>query len=109
LTRENGNKQNDITKEEFLEWTKSVWKIQPESAKKIGHPAPFPVELPYRCIKLYTFRGDVVLEPFMGSGTTAIACLMTGRHFVGIEINPKYVELAKKRIRGFKAQKKLKT
>ncbi len=107
LKRERGNKQDDITKEEFLEWTKSVWKIQPESAKRVGHPAPFPVELPYRCIKLYSFRGDVVLDPFIGSGTTAIACLMTGRHFVGIDINPDYVKLAKNRIKEFTAQRSL--
>lgn len=71
---------------EFLEWTKSVWTFPPAQAKKIGHPAPFPVELPLRLIKLYTFKGEVVLDPFMGSGTTAIAALMTERHFVGYEI-----------------------
>ncbi|MDT7879166.1 MAG: site-specific DNA-methyltransferase [Candidatus Caldarchaeales archaeon] len=65
---------------------------------KIGHPAPFPVELPYRLIQLYTFEGEVVLDPFIGSGTTAIAALKTGRVFVGYDINPDYVALAKQRL-----------
>ena len=87
-----------MSKEEFLEYTKSVWYFPAESAKKVGHPAPFPVELPYRLIKLYTYTKEVVLDPFMGSGTTAVAAIRTGRHFVGYEINPDYVELARKRI-----------
>jgi site-specific DNA-methyltransferase (adenine-specific) len=68
------------------------------SAKKVGHPAPFPVELPYRLVQLYTFRGDVVLDPFMGSGSTAIAALRAERHYVGYEINPEYRQLANARI-----------
>ena len=87
-----------ITKEEFLEYTRSVWKFPPESAKRVGHPAPFPEELPYRCIQLYTFKGDVVLDPFAGAGTTCVAAARTGRHFIGIEINPEYAEIAKKRV-----------
>ena len=71
-------KENTISKEQFMEWTKSVWSFTPESAKKIGHPAPFPVELPYRLIQLYTYTGDVVFDPFMGSGTTALAALKPG-------------------------------
>jgi len=91
-------RKSTITKEEFLEFTKSVWTFSAESAKKIGHPAPFPIELPYRCIQLYTFENEVVLDPFMGSGQTAIAALMTNRFYVGYEINEEYVKLANKRI-----------
>ncbi len=87
-----------IRKEEFLEYTKSVWHFPPVSAKKIGHPAPFPVELPYRLIQLYTFAGEVVLDPFMGSGQTALAAIRTGRHFVGYETVAEYVALAHERI-----------
>ncbi len=93
------NKEDTITREEFLEFTKSVWYIKPEMAKKIGHPAPFPIELPYRLIQLYSFKGDVVLDPFMGSGQTALACLKTGRFYIGYEINKDYIRLAEKRIR----------
>jgi DNA modification methylase len=91
-----------ITKEQFIKWTKSVWTMNPESAKKVGHPAPFPVELPFRLIQLYTFRGDIVLDPFMGSGTTAIAALKAKRKYIGYEINPDYVRLAERRIALFK-------
>ena len=97
--RQNPNKrENTISKEEFLEFTKSVWTFPTESARKIGHPAPFPLELPYRLIQLYSFKDDVVLDPFMGSGQTAIAALKSGRHFIGYEINPEYVALANARI-----------
>jgi len=87
-----------ITAEEFLEFTKSVWRFGAEPATKVGHPAPFPVELPYRCIQLYTYAGEVVLDPFMGSGTTAVAALKTGRRYVGYEVDPAYCRLAEKRI-----------
>ncbi len=100
--RENPNKrESTISKEEFLEFTKSVWSFPAVSAKRIGHPAPFPEELPYRCIQLYTFKGEVVLDPFMGSGQTAIAAIKSGRHYVGYEINEGYVKLAEKRIKDF--------
>jgi site-specific DNA-methyltransferase (adenine-specific) len=92
-------RENTITKEQFLEYTKSVWAFTAESAKKIGHPAPFPVELPHRCIQLYTYSNEVVLDPFMGSGQTAIAALKSGRCFVGYEVSKVYTRLAKKRIR----------
>ncbi|MCS7205539.1 MAG: site-specific DNA-methyltransferase [Leptospiraceae bacterium] len=95
------DKKDTLTKEEFLNYTKSVWHIKPESAKKIGHPAPFPVELPVRLIKLFSYTQDVVLDPFMGSGQTAIASLMTNRYYVGYEIHPEYVELANIRIKEF--------
>jgi site-specific DNA-methyltransferase (adenine-specific) len=92
-------REDTITKEQFLEYTKSVWAFTAESAKKIGHPAPFPVELPHRCIQLYTYSSEVVLDPFMGSGQTAIAALKSGRCFVGYEVSREYTRLAKKRIR----------
>jgi DNA modification methylase len=91
-------KENTITRDQFLEWTKSVWTMNPESARKVGHPAPFPVELPYRLIQLYTFKGEVVLDPFMGSGSTALAALQSERKFIGYEIDPEYVKLAGERI-----------
>jgi DNA modification methylase len=69
----------------------------PESAKKIGHPAPFPIELPYRLIQLYTFKGDIVLDPFIGSGTTAIAALKADRKYIGYDNDPEYVKLAEER------------
>ncbi len=94
-------KEDDITKDEFLEATQSVWRFNPESARKIGHPAPFPLELPRRLIKLYSFTQDIVLDPFMGSGTTALAALMLGRSFIGYEINEEYVNLANFRIKNF--------
>jgi site-specific DNA-methyltransferase (adenine-specific) len=93
-----GDRPSTILRDEFLEWTKSVWTFPAEPARKVGHPAPFPVELPYRLIQLYTFAGDVVLDPFMGSGQTALAALKANRHYVGYEINPDYVALARKRI-----------
>ena len=92
-------RKSTISKAEFLEFTKSVWTFPTVSASKIGHPAPFPVELPYRLIQLYCFESEVVLDPFMGSGQTAISALNAGRHYVGYEINPQYVELANTRIR----------
>lgn len=87
-----------ITKDEFMEATLSIWKIPPASAKRIGHPAPFPVELPLRLIHLYTYLGDTVLDPFIGSGTTAVAAAISGRHYVGYDIDPSYLALAGDRI-----------
>ena len=105
--RESKGKKDTITREEFLEFTKSVWRFPPESARKVGHPAPFPEELPYRCIQLYTFEGDVVLDPFVGSGTTCVAALKTGRHYIGIDIKEEYVKIAERRIREIVAARKL--
>jgi modification methylase len=96
--RKRKKKENTISREEFLEWTKSVWTFPAVSARKIGHPAPFPEELPHRLIQLYTFKGDVVLDPFAGSGTTCLAALKDERHFAGYEINPDYLALAQKRL-----------
>jgi len=96
--RNSKNRENTITKEQFMEWTKSIWTMKAESARRIGHPAPFPEELPYRLIQLYTFKDDIILDPFMGSGTTAIAALQSKRKYVGYDICEQYVELAQKRI-----------
>ncbi len=90
--------ENSISKEEFLEATTSVWNIKPASARRIGHPAPFPVELPRRLIELYTFQGDLVLDPFIGSGSTAVAAIETGRHYIGYDTEAAYVEIARGRI-----------
>jgi len=92
-------RESTISKEEFLEFTKSVWEFASESARKMGHPAPFPIEMPYRLIQLYTFSNEVVLDPFMGSGQTALAALKSGRHFTGYEVNEEYLKLAMDRIR----------
>lgn len=105
FSRKKAEGKNDtITREQFMEWTKSVWLMNPESAKKVGHPAPFPVELPYRLIQLYTYTEDIILDPFMGSGTTAIAALKSGRKYVGYEIDPAYIKLAEERIAPYKLQ-----
>ena len=93
---------DNISKEEFIEWTKSVWTMNPERAKRIGHPAPFPEELPNRLIKLFSFTNDIVIDPFMGSGTTAIAAIKNNRNFVGYEINEEYINLANNRIENLK-------
>ena len=84
-------RQNSIGRDDFLENTKSIWRFPAASAKKANHPAPFPVELPLRLIHLYSFVGDTVLDPFMGSGTTAEAAVQAGRHYVGYEIDEEYV------------------
>lgn len=92
------NMKSTISKEEFIELTKSIWSFNAESATRVGHPAPFPLELPLRCIKLYTFEGENVLDPFMGSGTTALASMLLNRHYIGYDISKDYVDLAQKRI-----------
>ncbi|MHB1680809.1 MAG: DNA-methyltransferase [bacterium] len=91
-------KQNTIAKEQFMEWTKSIWTMKAESARRIGHPAPFPEELPFRLIQLYSFKDDIILDPFMGSGTTAAAALKSERKFIGYDINQEYINLAERRI-----------
>jgi site-specific DNA-methyltransferase (adenine-specific) len=90
--------ESDIEGEEFMEATLSVWNIPPESAKKVGHPAPFPVELAARVIKLYSYVEDVVLDPFVGSGTTCLAAKQLKRHYVGVDIAPEYCELSERRL-----------
>lgn len=93
-----GSGISDITKDEFLEWTNGVWNFVGESKSRVGHPAPFPIELPRRCIKLFSFVGDIILDPFLGSGTTLIACAITGRMGIGVEIDESYCKLAKERL-----------
>ena len=90
--------ESTISKEEFLASTLDVWEIRPERARRVQHPAPFPVELPERFIQLYTYRGDVVLDPFLGSGSTAVAAARTGRRYVGYDLDPAYVEIAAARV-----------
>lgn len=106
--RERENKDNTISKEQFIEWTKSIWTINAESAKRIGHPAPFPEELPYRLIQLYSFKGDYVIDPFIGSGTTAVSAIKSERYYVGYELSDKYVKLAENRISPLLQQMKMK-
>jgi site-specific DNA-methyltransferase (adenine-specific) len=100
------NKKNTISKEQFMEWTKSIWTMNSESARRIGHPAPFPEELPYRLIQLYSFTNDIILDPFIGSGTTGVAALKTDRFYIGYDTDEKYIKLAEKRLEPFKAQMK---
>jgi site-specific DNA-methyltransferase (adenine-specific) len=91
--------ENTITKEEFFEATLDVWEIRPEHARRVGHPAPFPVELPERLLRLYTYKDDVVLDPFIGSGSTAVAAARNHRQYVGYDTDADYVELANERVR----------
>ena len=88
------------TNDEFLDATLDVWRFAPESARRVSHPAPFPVELPERLIHLYTYEGDAVLDPFCGSGTTLVAAARTGRHGIGVDTDPEYVALANERVKG---------
>jgi len=97
-------RESTISRQEFLEFTKSVWTFPAEPAQAIGHPAPFPVELPYRLIQLYTFEEEVIIDPFIGSGQAAIAAIKTNRHYVGYDISEEYVKLAEKRIKQFLLQ-----
>lgn len=91
--------ESTVPADEFMEATLDVWEIAPESATRVNHPAPFPVALVERCIHLYSFAGDLVLDPFMGSGSTAVAARRTGRHFLGFDTDPAYVALAHERVR----------
>jgi modification methylase len=95
-------RQSTISRDEFLELTKSIWTFPAVSARSVGHPAPFPVELPHRIIQLYTFEHEVVLDPFIGSGQTAIAAIKGNRHYIGYEVDSDYIRLAGKRINQFR-------
>lgn len=106
-SRDRNEKTDTITNDEFMELTKSIWEFPSVSARKVGHPAPFPEELPRRLIQLYTLKGDIILDPFMGSGQTAIAAVKSGRHYVGYEVDKEYCELAKKRVTEVINQSKL--
>ncbi|HUP68343.1 MAG TPA: site-specific DNA-methyltransferase [Acidimicrobiales bacterium] len=90
--------QSWISNDEFLEATLDVWDIPSESARRVQHPAPFPVELPERLINLYTFRGDLVVDPFMGSGSTLVAAARTGRCYAGYDLDERYVAIARQRV-----------
>lgn len=90
--------ETDLTKEEFVSWSLAKWSFTGENLKRVGHPAAFPLELPIRCIKLFSWKDSIVYDPFMGSGTTAIACLRTSRNYIGSEISEEYVQLSEKRI-----------
>ncbi len=107
IIEEKEDKEDTITRDQFIQWTKSVWQMSTESAKKVGHPAPFPEELPYRLIQLYSFKGDVVLDPFIGSGTTAISAIKSERVFIGYDISEEYIELAKSRLEPYLFQGEL--
>jgi len=98
FARRADGRKSTVSREEFLELTKSVWTFGSESAKRVGHPAPYPVELPRRLIQLYSFEGDIILDPFCGSGSTCIAALQTRRGFVGYEKSDSYTKLAEQRI-----------
>jgi len=93
-----GSKKSDISREEFMEWTNGLWTFNGERKTKIGHPAPFPIELPLRCMKLFSFVGDTVLDPFMGSGSTLVATSLCNRKGIGIEVDHHYCEIAAARI-----------
>lgn len=102
----NDTKRDSIGRDDFLEFTQSVWRFPAASARRARHPAPFPVELPRRLIQLYSFVGDVVLDPFMGSGTTAIAALSTGRRYIGYELDRRYAEISETRIGAYRAARR---
>ena len=91
-------KKDTIERDDFIEWTRSIWTFSAVNAKNIGHPAPFPTELPHRLINLYSYEGDVILDPFIGSGTTAIAAIQNNRKYIGYDIKQEYIDLSEKRI-----------
>ncbi len=98
--RRERDRHPDIARDEFVEWTNAVWTFSGERATRVGHPAPFPVELPRRLVKLFSYREDLVLDPFLGSGSTLLACRETGRRGIGVEIDPAYCALAARRLDG---------
>ncbi|WP_407380159.1 DNA-methyltransferase [Methanobrevibacter sp.] len=97
------SKMDTISKDDFIQWTKSIWTFPAVNAKRIGHPAPFPVELPHRLINLYSYENDVVLDPFCGSGTTCLAAIQNNRNYIGYDINKDYIDLSKRRISNHKS------
>ncbi len=101
LNREKNGKEDSIAKDEFIQLTKSIWSFPTASAKRIGHPAPFPEELPRRLIQFYTFKEDIILDQFMGGGQTALAALKCGRNYVGYDISEEYCKLAETRIKDY--------
>lgn len=93
--------ESTIARAGFLDWTKSIWEFPAESARRVGHPAPFPVQLPLRLIQLYSHSDDVVLDPFMGSGSTALACVQTNRKWIGYDVSKQYCDLTDHRIANY--------
>jgi site-specific DNA-methyltransferase (adenine-specific) len=93
-------RRGDITRDEFLAWTLGHWTFAGANPRRVGHPAPFPEELPRRLIKLYSYPGDLVMDPFSGSGTTLVAAKRLGRRSVGIEINPRFCDLTVRNVQG---------
>lgn len=93
-----GSKKSTIDENDFKEWTNGLWTFNGESKKKIGHPAPFPTQLPHRCIQLFSYEGDTVLDPFLGSGSTIVASYQDDRKGIGIEIDTGYCEIAINRL-----------
>ncbi len=91
--------KSTISRDDFMRDTLSIWEMRPESARRVGHPAPFPEELPERLINLYSFEGDLILDPFMGSGTTCVAAKKLGRDYVGFDTNPDYCIIAHERLK----------
>jgi DNA modification methylase len=98
FTRPAQGRVSTIEREDFLAWTKSIWAIASVSARQIGHPAPFPEELPRRLIQLYTFQGEVILDPFCGAGSTCVAAMRAGRTFIGYDVERRYLALAHDRL-----------
>jgi len=98
FSREGSKRESTIERDDFLAWTKSIWTFPAVSARQIGHPAPFPLELPHRLIQMYSFKGDVVLDPFCGSGTTCVAAVRSNRRYIGYDLNQEYIDLARKRL-----------
>lgn len=98
LSRDSEGKESSIERDDFLELTKSVWSFPPVSARSVGHPAPFPEELPRRLIELYSYSGDIVLDPFCGAGTTCLAAKNSGRDYIGYDTEAEYIELSRRRL-----------
>lgn len=105
--RENG-RIDSIEKEDFISQTKSIWSFPTERASRVNHPAPFPVDLPRKCIEMFTFEGDVVLDPFLGSGTTAVASKQTGRKYIGVDLSEEYCTIAEQRVESTPSRSTLK-
>jgi site-specific DNA-methyltransferase (adenine-specific) len=89
---------SDISRKEFIAWTNGLWTFSGESKKRVGHPSPYPLELPFRCIRLFSYLGDTVLDPFLGSGTTLIACYRLKRKGIGVDIDEQYCRMAEERL-----------